>query len=921
MGLAFYTHTFTASSTSCISPGCLFDAGGPAEPYTDAVGVISNPEIIRKLSGKISSGDLDKTAAIKTLKFGSTYQDTSDGKFSKQLQDATGYKSKGVTTFNSTKSLGGGIFIETSENEANSDVSDDQCRWTNCGLECPSGWAKVRRQDSDDKTALMTDDTGCDDNSERTFCCPPGAQPKCEWQFFNNGHCIPGCGPTSGMEIGSSGAKCTGSDFAQTACCKGDTPGLDVYRQYKWYGLEKECARDDGDNPCGWDPTYDSLLTDSWDGSGDQHCYDSKGNSGMRPLCENTRDETRPHFSNCVWSDDYYVGDSTIVSTGTCNSNCPKGKVKVALQSKNNKCGKGTSAYCCDVTASYDFTDIDDDDMEAVIKEWAKNPTCPKLTGLEGDKLSSRSPDNITQDVSEQLSDLAKRQGLHRVPPSKAIVLIVQKLMELPKSSRATRKMQALITKYFVPIWPHLTGAYIAGRLWELRDDVSTLLAAWNFVCNMDAEEEKAKEKDEGTGSSTDLLMCHIPSLDIYDPGSLEDPRDQPDTSEVMDIFGPIGDLGGISDLVFPFNEMKWSSEWSEDSALEERAPGIGKPRPFKALCPDKKTFYNYESEPYRNGDKGEVLANLNGDHKMYYVNTYNGDCFSCTIEDDGKPNDGKKWVSEHILELQTINMFIEYSMGVKRKLRDRKTDNGISIKAPVKPKQFADLPCSLWMVEFEKGFPAWNKIYPDTPRKSLFTLLGSVTNAVHMVNAESKFNGHKARIWDFNEPVANGKWNKKYAPITKKAALHAFEQLQLVEQVFGYLTKPAVKQKLQAAYKDVKNFPDDFEELYREEHPKTPVLGLSKMWTRFMQEVTGLMQQWTKDWVKYRAGKMVENWLDEFNKREAAVTAATGMAAGVVSKAVSLRDEAKKILEDAKKHQSWHAGFIDVFDPIFMFQ
>ncbi|KAK7600688.1 hypothetical protein V3481_002218 [Fusarium oxysporum f. sp. vasinfectum] len=659
------------------------------------------------------------------------------------------------------------------------------------------------------------------------------------------------------------------SGKAQVACCRGVTKALDVYRQYKWYGKESECATDLGEKQCGWSSKFNSPLVSSWSGSGAQVCYDSDGKKGTRPLCEDARDETKPHFANCIWSDDYYMGRRDTVSTGTCNSNCPKGMVKVALQSKNNRCGKGTSAYCCDITASYDFTDIDDDDMEAVIKEWAKNPTCPKLTGLEGDKLSSRSLDNITQDVSEQLSDLAKRQGLHRVPPSKAIVLIVQKLMELPKSSRATRKIQALITKYFVPIWPHLTGAYIAGRLWELRDDVSTLLAAWNFVCNMDAEEEKAKEKDEGTGSSTDLLMCHIPSLDTYDPGSLEDPRDQPDTSEVMDIFGPIGDLGGISDLIFPFNEMKWSSEWSEDSALEERAPGIGKPRPFKALCPDKKTFYNYELEPYRNGDKGEVLANLNGDHKMYYVNTYNGDCFACTIEDDGKPNDGKKWVSEHILELQTINMFIEYSMGVKRKLRDRKTDNGISIKAPVKPKQFADLHCSLWMVELEKGFPAWNKIYLDTPRKSLFTLLGLVTNAVHMVNAESKFNGHKARV----------------------------------EQVFGYLTKPAVKQKLQAAYKDVKNFLDDFEELYREEHPKTPVLGLSKMWTRFMQEVTGLMQQWTKDWVKYRAGKMVENWLDEFNKREAAVIAATGMAAGVVLKAVSLRDEAKKILEDAKKH------------------
>ncbi|KLP13453.1 chitinase [Fusarium fujikuroi] len=952
MGLAFYARTFTASSSSCMSPGCLFDAGGPAEPCTDAVGVMSNPEIMRKLGGKIGSGDLDKTAAVKTLKFGTTWltyddvdtwklkldfarsqclggamvwaisQDTSDGKFSKQLQEATGYKSKGITTFNSTKSLGGGVFIETTESEANADVSDEQCRWTNCGETCPSGWTTVPRKDPyrTSPKEIMTDRTGCNGNGSRTFCCPGKDEPFCQWLFHNNGACNPECPYDNMVEVASLKLTCD-SGKAQVACCRGDTKALDVYRQYKWYGKESKCATDVGQKLCGWSSKFNSPFVESWSGSGAQSCYSSEGKQGSRPLCEDTRDETKPHFSNCIWSDNHFMSRKDIASTGTCNSNCPKGMVKVTLDSKENACGKGTSAYCCDITASYDFTDIDDDDMEAVIKEWTEHPICANLTGLEGDKLSSRSLDNIAQDASEQLSGFAKRQGLHRVPPSKAIVLIVQKLMELPKSSRATRKIQALITKYFVPIWPHLTGAYIAGRLWELRDDVSTLLAAWNFVCNMDAEEELAKEKDEGTGSSTDLLMCHIPSLDTYDPGSLEDPRDQPDTSEVADIFDHIGELGGISDLIFPFNEMKWSSEWSEDSALEERAPGTGKPRPFKALCPDKTTFYEYKSEPYRNGDKGEALANLNGDHKMYYVNTYNGDCFSCTIEDDGKPNDGKKWVSEHILELQTINMFIEYSMGVKRKLKDRRTDFNILIKAPVKPKEFADLPCSLWMVEFEKGFPAWNKIYSDTPRVSLFTLLGSINNAVHMVNTESKFNGHKARIWNFNEPVANGKWNKRYASLTKKAALHAFEQLQLVEQVFGYLTKPAVKKKLQASYKDVKDFLDDFEELYRKEHPKTPVLNLSKMWTIFMRDVTGLMQQWTKDWVKYRADEMVKKWLVEYNAREAAVAAAHGKAAGLQSKAVSLREEAKKILEDAKKHQSLHAAFIDVFDPIFMFQ
>ncbi|KAF5648627.1 class V chitinase [Fusarium sp. NRRL 52700] len=73
MGLAFYACIFSVYNTGCMSPGCLFDAGGPKEPCTNAVGAMYNPEIMRKLGGKIGLGDLDKTAAVKTLKFGRTW--------------------------------------------------------------------------------------------------------------------------------------------------------------------------------------------------------------------------------------------------------------------------------------------------------------------------------------------------------------------------------------------------------------------------------------------------------------------------------------------------------------------------------------------------------------------------------------------------------------------------------------------------------------------------------------------------------------------------------------------------------------------------------------------------------------------------------------------------------------------------------
>lgn len=178
--------------------------------------------------------------------------------------------------------------------------------------------------------------------------------------------------------------------------------------------METDCARDEGDKPCGWD------------GSGDQTCYDRKGHRGERSLCENTRDEHNPHFSNCYWSDDYNLGVTETVTTVTCRSSYPDGKVKVALNSKNNKCGRGISAYCCDVTASYDDRDIDWDNLEDLIKEWVQKPTCPNIrfSDLEKGKLSSRSLDAMALDPDEQLFELTKRESLHKMSAGMTMVLI-----------------------------------------------------------------------------------------------------------------------------------------------------------------------------------------------------------------------------------------------------------------------------------------------------------------------------------------------------------------------------------------------------------------------------------------------------------------------------------------------------------------
>ncbi|KAF5591845.1 class V chitinase [Fusarium pseudocircinatum] len=946
MGLAFYARTFTASSSSCMSPGCLFDAGGPAEPCTDAVGVMSNPEIMRKLGGKIGSGDLDKAAAIKTLKFGTTWltyddvdtwklkldfarsqclggamvwaisQDTSDGKFSKQLQEATGYKSKGVTTFNSTKSLGGGVFIETTESEANADVSDEQCRWTNCRETCPSGWSTVLRRDPyrTSSSEIMMDGTACGGNGIRTFCCPPKEQPFCQWLFHNNGACKPGCPYDDMVEVASTKLTCD-KGKAQVACCRGDTPALDVYRQYKWYGKESECAIDQGEKQCGWSSKFDSQFVTSWSGSGGQVCYDSHGKQGDRPLCENTRDETKPHFSNCIWSDDYYVGRKDTVTTGTCNSNCPKGMVKVTLQSENNNCNKGTSAYCCDVTASYDFTDIKDDELEVSFKEWAKKPTCPNLGGLAGEKLSSRSLGNMAFDVGEQLSELVERDdALLTVPFGMTILLAFQRIMTSPPGSRNTRDLQDLIRTYITPKWAHITVAYIAGMLWEIRDDVkTTLITAWNFICNMDAEEKEAKRIANLPSSSR---FCHIPSLNTYDPGSLEDPRGKSSVTEIFGPIGPIGGVGGVGDLKFPFNEMKWSTEWLKDDALEKRAKTYGSARPFTVECPGGNPKWVIKSMSYPSGDNGDHLAEKSGDKKKYYVDNL-GSCVSAIVMDNGHSKDGNKYISEHILELQSVPMFMEYTMGIQKRLQTRLSRSGLPIKAPFNPDSSRLLPCTFWVNDFQYGFAEWNNKYgTTTPTAALFALLGSTQNSEHMVNTESKFNGKKGALWEFKEPVGGATWNDQYAAVDDTTVLHAFEQLILVEQVFPYLAKPGIQDKLLGAHQDVTAFLDEYEELYRKQHPTAVHMGLSDMWRNFMTELLTKMKDWAEEWLKFRIDIMVQDWTAEHARREAVARAYTVAGDPKAAAAAAAAQASLRYLRDAEKHSQQYSSFVASFDP-----
>ncbi|KAK2488391.1 hypothetical protein H9L39_02318 [Fusarium oxysporum f. sp. albedinis] len=110
-----------------------------------------------------------------------------------------------------------------------------------------------------------------------------------------------------------------------------------------------------------------------------------------------------------------------------------------------------------------------------------------------------------------------------------------------------------------------------------------------------------------------------------------------------------------------------------------------------------------------------------------------------------------------------------------------------------------------------------------------------------------------------------------------------------------------------------------DFEALYRKEYPKTPVLGLDKLWTSFMRDLTTKMKAWTKKWLEYRAREMAKDWAAENAKRLALMASANSPAA--VAAVLSHAQEAKTILDKAQEHEKKHGIAINKFDPNVVFK
>ncbi|KAJ4163157.1 hypothetical protein NW754_014580 [Fusarium falciforme] len=724
MGLAFYSRTFTASSTKCVSKGCPFDSAGRGERCSDEIGLVSNADIHHMLSWSGTKPRLDKETAVQVVRYDdqwityedettlqikldfarsqcmggvavwSVSQDTNSGTYSHALQSAISTVSQVQTP---TKPSNQTSLRKRDEGDLKlENVRLDSCRWTNCGGACPSGWTAILRDEEDKEFQTIWEDSGCTTPEVRTWCCPPGEEPKCKWSAWNHGMCMSSCS-NGYVEVGSSKIACDSG--SQLACCSTKTKdglivdSMRIWDKCRWEGEEPVCGPTNGpDEPC-------SEMQD------DRHHRLAKAFMGSGSTTCLVGSKVAFHFENADALDD-----------GHCRAGCPQassptGYTKLALSS-NGGCESGAAACCCKptVTRKYD-KDTLEAYLESKVAEWVESPTCPA-------DVDKRSTESVSNEASIKV---AHREFDPEPSPHEVLEEVVYGFITVGGSNHEYEHvLDAQLTKR----WTHITSddidivyRYSATVRDMVKDNRDTGTAS--LLCRLNEWDDFM-----GSGGTNKTLTCSLSDL----PDELDDEYEAPEIE--------IPTHDGLK---------------ARDHDLAPRAKGEGRARPIvvtvkgNANNKNNKIYWVIWSQPYYYGDK---LAEKNKNKKYYMLEFDPNVCAKAKIVYTDQKN-GQKTEGEHLPELQTMGDFWGFLCGGRIPAINESIENpliGEEFVNTLNPAGYG----RYWVETYlQTSFARWQAEYGNTsPMDQIFHAIGSQDDTSHMVNTHSVVNNLKAIIW-----------------------------------------------------------------------------------------------------------------------------------------------------------------------------
>jgi hypothetical protein len=485
LGLAFYGRAFTATTIACLDPGCTFESAANKGLCSRENGILLYSEIMEFIDEHSLTPKHYEDEAVKVVYWGDQWVGYDDQETLKQKLDfALGQCLGGVMVWavshdtadaELSKALGmltnrQGQSLVTIGDSDNQQVRKyvDQCKWTNCGVTCPAGYASVERDDRwrHSKGELMLDSTGCvDGEGDHHLCCPKEDMPSCGWYSHWNGKCDSKC-PDGYIEIGSLGSPCE-KDY-QAACCTTGKRSMELWDTCTWSGDYEDCSA-----VC--PPVKITEILTSVDGSGGVSCKDDKE---RKYCCDRTYEKKK--WGQCTY--EYYYNSFIQFEDNPsyCSSACPDNQYRVAMDGGGICEGvEGSASQCCD----NDFFDYVSEEKPEVTElkekmhDFVESPIC-LAEWHDNDPLITKKK-RTTDDMAARI-----------------FVKTTQRILEAPFFTFEIEKDIVHYNEAVVPVFPNLEMPgfkdYLVGNYSDfyrkdkvqLSEEIACDLERWNDLAS-----------------------------------------------------------------------------------------------------------------------------------------------------------------------------------------------------------------------------------------------------------------------------------------------------------------------------------------------------------------------------------------------------------------------------------------------------
>ncbi|KAI2787836.1 hypothetical protein POX_f08214 [Penicillium oxalicum] len=332
LGLAFNARVLTAADSNCREPRCLFVSGGNAGKCSREVGIWLNSEISDIMKKGNLASQLDKNAAVKTLKFDTnqwlTYDDEDTFKLKADFarsQYLGGVMGRAVGR--EVTSLINRRVDEDGDTSMEVQKTHPQCKWTNCGDDCPSA------QDSTYFAALQAP-------------------------------ILPNVDGVITIMVSAIPSVLLGTPKS-------------LYSKYDWAGEFDQCT-----TKC---PSDKSEIALSTTGSGDFFCGAQMAWMGTvltgemkRGYCCSEEDNVK--WSQCEWRNDISPANLAKEVNVYCQPGCPNDYVRVSIDQSGGDCkGDGGRARGClpkYVTIDKRSYTSSEDKLDQLVKGFMDDPSC-----------------------------------------------------------------------------------------------------------------------------------------------------------------------------------------------------------------------------------------------------------------------------------------------------------------------------------------------------------------------------------------------------------------------------------------------------------------------------------------------------------------------------------------------------------------